>query len=91
MNVKSSSTDTEQMLTSQQVADILGVSSSYVWKLYEQGRLAGERIGPPRRGILLYRPEDVETFRQEWRQRRPANTVDDPDPEPASSDIFDDI
>ena len=50
-------------MTVKETADLLGVSVSMVYALIEEKRLPCVRIGRRgRRGKIVVRPEDVETF-----------------------------
>lgn len=51
---------TEQLLTSPQVANILGVSLRTVHRLVAADRLAPAQKLPGPNGAFLYRPRDVE-------------------------------
>ena len=62
----------EKMLTTQQVADALGVSRPHVVKLIDAGELAAERVGTHRR----VRVSDLETYRHK-RRRQAAATMDE--------------
>ncbi len=48
----------EPLLTAEQVAQLLGVSESLVYKLRREGRLRAIRIG----ALLRFRPRDVRLY-----------------------------
>lgn len=49
-------------LTTQEVADILRMTPSYVLTLTHTGELTAENVGHPRKPRYLYRPAEVERF-----------------------------
>ena len=55
----------EKWLSTQQVADILGVSRPFVVKLIDDGQLPAQRVGAHRR----VRTGDLETYRYKRRQK----------------------
>ena len=62
----------EKLLSTQQVADILGVSRPFVVKLIDGGQLAAQMVGTHRR----VRAGDLETYRYKRRQKSRA-TMDE--------------
>ena len=53
-----------EWLTTAQVAEVLNTSPSYVFTMAEHGRLAWQRVGPPRGGTRLYARADVERIQR---------------------------
>lgn len=59
----------QSLLTAQEVADMLGVSERYVWKLGREGRLP--RVKPPGSKYVRFKLEDVQAYIDAGTQEAP--------------------
>jgi excisionase family DNA binding protein len=63
---------TERLLTTRELADLLGFSAGWVQDQFEAGRLPGFRIG----GRLRFRESEVETWLDDHRNLRASRFLD---------------
>ena len=64
--------DSEPLLTTREVAELLGLSTSSVLRRYRNGDLPGYRLGS---NVLRFRPSEIEAWIDECRSRPASATV----------------
>jgi excisionase family DNA binding protein len=61
----------QNLLTTQQAAEALGISQKGVLKAIERGTLKAQKFGSERRGVYLIERADVERYDRERKIGRP--------------------
>jgi predicted DNA-binding transcriptional regulator AlpA len=71
--------DGERLLTTREVADILGTSPAAVWKAFQRGDLPGFRLYGRKGGPIRFRLSELESLLETWRWPTPRARSKAPD------------